>query len=180
MVRYAGDDRSDRRRRESTVRAAPTCRSRADWQRDALEVVAFVQEQRGRTILGAAAVPLKNARAVKEYSYWLDTLDRADDGRGLTESGEHADRRPAVPRDVVVIGAGYTGLAAARQLARAGASVVVLEREQVGWGASSRNGGQVLTGLKVDPGDAGRALRRIAGAAAVRRRDRVDRPARSD
>src|SRR2546430_8816894 len=30
-------------------------------------------------------------------------------------------------------------------------SVVVLEREQIGWGASSRNGGQVLTGLKLDP-----------------------------
>ena len=53
--------------------------------------------------------------------------------------------------DVAIIGAGYTGLAAARQLARVGASVVVLERERVGWGASSRNGGQVLTGLKLDP-----------------------------
>jgi len=52
---------------------------------------------------------------------------------------------------VAVIGAGYTGLAAARQLARVGASVVVLERERVGWGASSRNGGQVLPGLKLDP-----------------------------
>jgi glycine/D-amino acid oxidase-like deaminating enzyme len=50
-----------------------------------------------------------------------------------------------------VIGAGYTGLAAARRLARSGASVVVLERERVGWGGSSRNGGQVLTGLKIDP-----------------------------
>jgi succinate-semialdehyde dehydrogenase/glutarate-semialdehyde dehydrogenase len=39
--------------------------------------------------------------------------------------------------------AGYTGLAAARQLARAGASVLVIERERVGWGASSRNAGQV-------------------------------------
>jgi len=52
---------------------------------------------------------------------------------------------------VAVVGGGYTGLSAARQLARAGAAVVVLEREQIGWGASSRNGGQVLTGLKLDP-----------------------------
>jgi glycine/D-amino acid oxidase-like deaminating enzyme len=43
-------------------------------------------------------------------------------------------------------------LTAARALARAGASVVVLERERAGWGASSRNGGQVLAGLKLDPG----------------------------
>ncbi len=55
--------------------------------------------------------------------------------------------------DVVVIGGGYTGLAAARRLSRSGASVVVLERESIGWGASSRNGGQVLTGLKVSPLD---------------------------
>src|SRR5262245_48418963 len=52
--------------------------------------------------------------------------------------------------DVVIIGAGYTGLSAARVLARAGARVLVLERERVGWGASSRNAGQVLTGLKLD------------------------------
>jgi glycine/D-amino acid oxidase-like deaminating enzyme len=50
-----------------------------------------------------------------------------------------------------VIGAGYTGLSAARRLAKSGASVVVVERERVGWGASSRNGGQLLTGLKLDP-----------------------------
>jgi glycine/D-amino acid oxidase-like deaminating enzyme len=52
--------------------------------------------------------------------------------------------------DVAVIGAGYTGLAAARALARRGASVAVLEARTVGWGASSRNGGMVLTGLKLE------------------------------
>jgi glycine/D-amino acid oxidase-like deaminating enzyme len=51
--------------------------------------------------------------------------------------------------DVAIIGAGYTGLAAARALARRGARVVVFEAERIGWGASSRNGGMVLTGLKV-------------------------------
>jgi len=53
--------------------------------------------------------------------------------------------------DVAIVGAGYTGLSAARELARRGARVVVLEREHAGWGASSRNGGQVLTGMKVEP-----------------------------
>jgi glycine/D-amino acid oxidase-like deaminating enzyme len=53
--------------------------------------------------------------------------------------------------DVAILGAGYTGLSAARELAKYGASVVVFEREEIGWGASSRNGGQVLTGLKLDP-----------------------------
>src|SRR5262245_45658360 len=51
--------------------------------------------------------------------------------------------------DVAVIGGGFTGLAAARTLARSGASVAALEARSFGWGASSRNGGMVLTGLKV-------------------------------
>ena len=51
--------------------------------------------------------------------------------------------------DVVVIGAGFTGLSAALALAKRGAKVVVLESETIGWGASSRNGGMVLTGLKL-------------------------------
>ena len=51
--------------------------------------------------------------------------------------------------DVAVIGAGFTGLSAARTLAKKGASVAVLEAETIGWGASSRNGGMVLTGMKL-------------------------------
>jgi glycine/D-amino acid oxidase-like deaminating enzyme len=51
--------------------------------------------------------------------------------------------------DVAVIGAGFTGLSAARTLARRGAQVAVLESETIGWGASSRNGGMVLTGMKL-------------------------------
>ncbi len=51
--------------------------------------------------------------------------------------------------DVAVIGAGFTGLSAARTLAKRGAKVAVLECETVGWGASSRNGGMVLTGMKL-------------------------------
>ena len=83
---------------------------------------------------------------MKEYPYWWDTP-------ALRAGGQKSEVRGHLPSraDVVVIGAGYTGLAAARQLARRGASVVVLERESVGWGASSRNGGQVLTGFKLEP-----------------------------
>jgi glycine/D-amino acid oxidase-like deaminating enzyme len=85
---------------------------------------------------------------VKEYPYWLDTLPSA--GRQHSEVGTQTSAALPPRADVVIVGAGYTGLSAARHLARAGASVVVVEREQVGWGASSRNGGQVLTGLKVE------------------------------
>ena len=50
--------------------------------------------------------------------------------------------------DVAIIGAGFTGLSAALNLARSGAKVAVLERHTVGWGASSRNGGMVSVGGK--------------------------------
>ncbi len=53
--------------------------------------------------------------------------------------------------DVVVVGAGGTGLAAAIALAEGGASVVVLDAEAPGFGGSGRNGGQVIPGLKYDP-----------------------------
>jgi gamma-glutamylputrescine oxidase len=49
-----------------------------------------------------------------------------------------------VEADVVVIGAGYTGLSSALHLAEAGFKVVVLEAAKVGWGASGRNGGQLV------------------------------------
>lgn len=49
-----------------------------------------------------------------------------------------------------MIGAGYTGLAAAEALAAAGASVAVFERDTIGTGASGRNAGMVLAGLQAD------------------------------
>ncbi|MEZ5178786.1 MAG: FAD-dependent oxidoreductase [Acidimicrobiales bacterium] len=51
----------------------------------------------------------------------------------------------------VVVGAGYAGLAAARTLARAGRSVLVVEKGQLGWGAHSRNGGMAIPELKAGP-----------------------------
>jgi gamma-glutamylputrescine oxidase len=55
--------------------------------------------------------------------------------------------------DVCVIGAGYTGLSCALHLAQHGLKVVVLEAETAGFGASGRNGGQVITGQRVDQPD---------------------------
>jgi glycine/D-amino acid oxidase-like deaminating enzyme len=52
---------------------------------------------------------------------------------------------------VAIVGAGYTGLSTALHLAEAGVSVCVLDAHAPGWGASGRNGGQVIPGLKYDP-----------------------------
>src|ERR1700693_3488207 len=75
-----------------------------------------------------------------EQNYWLTTTEMP------TSNGQGS--LPEVV-DVAVIGAGFTGLSAARTLAKRGAQVAVLESETIGWGASSRNGGMVLTGMKL-------------------------------
>jgi glycine/D-amino acid oxidase-like deaminating enzyme len=69
--------------------------------------------------------------------------------------------------DVAVVGAGYTGLSAALHLAERGASVVVLDAGEPGWGASGRNGGQVIPGLKYDPDEIEAKLGPERGAALV-------------
>ena len=76
---------------------------------------------------------------MQEHNYWLTT----------TEFPKVDARALPARVDVAVIGAGYTGLSAAQTLARRGAKVAVLESETIGWGASSRNGGMVLTGMKL-------------------------------
>src|SRR6266581_2429543 len=77
---------------------------------------------------------------IQEKNYWATTLA--------------SPTLPAAPElpdavDVAVIGGSFCGLSAARTLAKRGAKVAVLEAETFGWGASSRNGGMVLTGMKL-------------------------------
>ncbi len=55
--------------------------------------------------------------------------------------------------DVVVVGAGFTGLSAALHLAETGKDVVLLEAHRAGWGASGRNGGQLGSGYNIGPND---------------------------
>jgi glycine/D-amino acid oxidase-like deaminating enzyme len=76
---------------------------------------------------------------MQEKTFWLDTVDIA----------APAPREFPQRVDVAIIGAGFTGLSAAKTLAKSGASVAVFDAQTTGWGASSRNGGMVLTGLKL-------------------------------
>jgi glycine/D-amino acid oxidase-like deaminating enzyme len=75
---------------------------------------------------------------IQERNYWQTTVTMP---QGSSVPPETAD--------VAILGAGFTGLSAARTLAKFGAKVAVIEAETIGWGASSRNGGMVLTGLKL-------------------------------
>jgi glycine/D-amino acid oxidase-like deaminating enzyme len=109
-----------------------------------------------------AAAPSLN-RDYERRPYWHATMPALPDraGRDLPDSV-----------DAVVVGGGYTGLAAARALARGGATVAVLEARTLGWGASTRNGGIAHPGYKWGP----RALVKRYGPvlAAELYRDSVD------
>ena len=94
------------------------------------------------------------------------------------ESAVEAPETPPLAGDiraeVLVVGAGYLGLSAGLHLAEAGRDVLVLDGEAPGWGASGRNGGQIIPGLKYDPDEIeaefgpekGERLWRFAGSTA--------------
>jgi glycine/D-amino acid oxidase-like deaminating enzyme len=77
---------------------------------------------------------------MQEKNFWSTTVDSP----AIVASSELPD---AV--DVAIVGGGFCGLFAARTLANRGVKAVVLEAETFGWGASSRNGGMALTGMKL-------------------------------
>src|SRR5215212_11628409 len=74
--------------------------------------------------------------------YWHSTMPALPDrsGRSLPDAV-----------DALVVGGGYTGIAAARRLALQGARTVLLEAHTLGWGASTRNGGIAHPGFKWGP-----------------------------
>lgn len=96
---------------------------------------------------------------------WAATAPPGPDTPPLNEDRE---------AEVCVVGGGFAGLSAALHLAEGGVRVVVLEAQEPGWGASGRNGGHVIPGLKYDPdvlrakfsGDAGERLVDFAGRTA--------------
>jgi glycine/D-amino acid oxidase-like deaminating enzyme len=77
---------------------------------------------------------------IQEKNFWSTTV---------ASPSFAASRELSDSIDVAVVGGGFCGLSAARTLAKRNVSVAVLEAETFGWGASSRNGGMVLTGMKL-------------------------------
>jgi gamma-glutamylputrescine oxidase len=87
----------------------------------------------------------------------MTAMTALNEGLGMAESWYAATAHPwdASPvlsgeetADLVVVGGGCTGLAAAMYAAKAGRSVILLEGGRIGWGASGRNGGQIIPGLR--------------------------------
>lgn len=72
-------------------------------------------------------------------SYWADTSER---------KLSFLDRPLPESVDCAIIGGGMTGISAAYHMASEGLNVALLEREYLGWGASSRNGGMAIPGIK--------------------------------
>jgi len=79
---------------------------------------------------------------MKASVYWTD---EHSPGAGIDITSDIPEKI-----DVAIIGGGYTGLAASRVLVNHGISVAILEEHNIGWGASSRNGGMATPGLKQD------------------------------
>ncbi|MEW6982496.1 NAD(P)/FAD-dependent oxidoreductase [Colwelliaceae bacterium 6471] len=74
-------------------------------------------------------------------SYYFASLNNKDDYPSLSES---------ISTDICVIGGGFSGVATALELAERGYQVVLLEAHKIGWGASGRNGGQMIRGIGHD------------------------------
>lgn len=77
---------------------------------------------------------------VKQVSYWIDTAPVGVDYTASTLPDKV---------DVAIVGGGFTGLSSAIHLRRKGASVALLERHKLGWGASGRNGGFCTPGITI-------------------------------
>ena len=65
---------------------------------------------------------------------------------------DYPELEEAIEADVAIVGGGFSGVATAVELSERGYKVVLLESNRIGWGASGRNGGQIIGGYGQNPG----------------------------
>ena len=87
---------------------------------------------------GHIAMRMQDQRQEHTRSYYAATINEPATYPALQE---HIDT------DICVVGGGFTGVATALTLAERGFKVVLLEANRIGWGASGRNGGQLIYGF---------------------------------
>ena len=75
-------------------------------------------------------------------SYYAATVNR---------DTSYPQLKGSLKADVCIIGGGFTGVSTALELSAKGYSVIVLEARKLGWGASGRNGGQLIRGIGEEP-----------------------------
>ncbi len=82
-----------------------------------------------------------------------DTREHAGSWYAATanDGGGYPALEDDISTEIVVVGAGFTGTNLALELAERGHEVVLLEANRLGWGASGRNGGQIIGGIGHDP-----------------------------
>ena len=65
---------------------------------------------------------------------------------------DYPELEGSIEADVAIVGGGFSGVATAVELSERGYKVVLLESNRIGWGASGRNGGQIIGGYGQNPG----------------------------
>ena len=94
--------------------------------------------------------PVRSASMAAAGSLNADYERRPFWHASMTPQPDRSGRELPDSADVVAIGGGYAGINAARELARRGVAVTLLEAHTLGWGASTRNGGIVHAEAYVD------------------------------
>ena len=89
-------------------------------------------------LFGNTAMSNKHQLQEHTASYYAATAN---------QQADYPPLRGAQTADICVIGAGFTGIATALTLSERGYKVAVVEANRVGWGASGRNGGQLISGI---------------------------------
>ena len=85
---------------------------------------------------------IENETALLANSIWSATVNEKISGKELFSSEQF---------DVAIIGGGLSGVSVAFHCSMLGLNACLIEKESIGWGASGRNGGQVIPGLKELP-----------------------------